>query len=220
MRDKTKIRLPISWLVIALILSFYILGFALYPYLPEKVPSHWDAAGQVNGYTSKTFQVIFFPSLILGIYVLMSFAPLIDPKPENYKKFIGVFQSFRIFMVCFMGVLYIATLLFAIGFPISIGKVVRIAIGIMLIFIGNYFGKIRHNFTFGIKTPWTLASEEVWNKTHRVSAPLWVVVGFIWILSIFLAERTAFWISMGALIIVSLYGTIYSYVLFRRTKKV
>ena len=101
MCEKTKFRLPINWLVIALILSLYILGYFFYPYLPERVPSHWNISGQVDGYSSRTFHVLFFPSMILALYVLMSFAPILDPRPENYKKFQGVYEGFRWVMVGF-----------------------------------------------------------------------------------------------------------------------
>ncbi|MDD4570147.1 MAG: SdpI family protein [Tepidanaerobacteraceae bacterium] len=218
MGKKTKNRLPINWFIIALIISLYILGYLLYPYLPERVPSHWNISGQVDGYSSKTFHVLFFPSMTLALYVLMSFAPILDPRPENYKKFQGVYEGFRWVMVGFFIVLYVVTTLFALGFPLSIGKIVRFGIGVLLVFIGNYFGKIKHNYTFGIKTPWTLANEEVWNKTHRSSGPLWVAAGLIWILSIFIAEKPAFIVSMGVLIIVSFYGFIYSYILFQKLK--
>ena len=114
--------------------------------------------------------------------------------------------------------LYMATTLYALGYPLSMGKIVRFAIGLLLVFIGNYFGKIRHNYTFGIKTPWTLASEEVWNKTHRISGPLWVVAGLIWMLSIFITEKLAFAIAMGSIIVVSIYGFAYSYILFQKLK--
>jgi uncharacterized membrane protein len=219
MDKKTKFRLPINWFIIALILSLYIFGYFLYPYLPERVPSHWNISGQVDGYNSRTFHITFFPSMILGLYVLMSFAPVIDPRSENYKKFQGVYEAFRLVMVGFLLILYVATTLFALGYPLSISKIVRFAIGVLLVFIGNYFGKIRHNYTFGIKTPWTLASEEVWNKTHRISGPLWVIAGVVWMLSIFIAEKPSFVISMGALFLVSLYGSIYSYILFQKLKK-
>jgi len=217
MRDKIK-RLPINWFMIALILLLYALGFFLYPHLPERVPSHWNMAGEVDGYSSKTFHVLFFPSLILFLYIVMSFAPVLDPRPESYKKFQNVYEGFRWLMVGFLILLYVATTLFALGYPLSIGKIVRFALGLLLVFIGNYFGKIKHNYTFGIKTPWTLASEEVWNKTHRTSGPLWVVAGFIWMLSVFIAEKLAFPIAMGSLIIVSIYGCVYSYILFQKLK--
>jgi len=175
-------------------------------------------AGEVDGYSSRTFHVLFFPSMTLFLYIFMSFAPILDPKSENYKKFQSVYEGFRYFMVGFLMLLYMATTLYALGYPLSMGKIVRFAIGLLLVFIGNYFGKIRHNYTFGIKTPWTLASEEVWNKTHRISGPLWVVSGLIWMLSIFITEKLAFAIAMGSIIVVSIYGFAYSYILFQKLK--
>jgi len=215
--DKIK-KLPINWFVVALIMSLYVLGYFLYPYLPERVPSHWNMAGQVDGYSSRIFHVLFFPSMILFLYIFMAIAPILDPKPESYKRFQNVYEWFRYFMVGFLVLLYVATTLFALGYPLSIGKIVRFAIGLLLIFIGNYFGKIRHNYTFGIKTPWTLANEEVWNKTHRISGPFWVVTGLIWMLSVFIDEKLAFAIGMGSLMIVTIFGCIYSYVLFQKLK--
>lgn len=211
-----KIKVNVNWILIFVIFLMYIAGIILYPQLPNMIPSHWNISGQVDGYTPKNIYLVFIPTLTLFIYIMLLLAPRLDPKAENYKKFIGVYNGFNVVMVLFMAGLYFITLLFAMGISISISKFIRFIIGIMLLFIGNYFGKIRHNYTFGIKTPWTLASEKVWNKTHRISGPLWVVVGLVWMLSIFFAERTAFIIDMFALILVSLFGTIYSYILFKK----
>jgi uncharacterized membrane protein len=157
-----------------------------------------------------------FPTLILGIYLLMTFAPILDPKPQSYRKFTGVFEGFRFVIILILSVLYIATSLVALGYSLPIGKISLLTIGAMLVYIGNYFGKVRHNYTFGIKTPWTLASEEVWNKTHRKSGPLWVITGIVWMLSVLWSDRVAFIVDMSLLFIVSIYGAVYSYILFKR----
>jgi uncharacterized membrane protein len=182
------------------------------------VPNHWNMAGEVDGYMAKESFIIFFPSLILGLYLLMSLAPMIDPRSDNYKKFKGVFEGFRVLIVLVMIVLYLTSILFALGIPVPIGKVVMLSVGILWVFIGNYFGKVRFNYTFGIRTPWTLASEEVWNKTHRVSGPLWVAAGIIMMLSIFIPDKPAFIIDMTAIAIAGIYGFIYSYWLYNKLK--
>ena len=123
MDKKTKFRLPINWFIIALILSLYIFGYFLYPYLPERVPSQWNISGQVDGYNSRTFHITFFPSMILGLYVLMSFAPVIDPRSENYKKFQGVYEAFRLVIVGFLLILLLLQP-FCIGVSLSISKIV------------------------------------------------------------------------------------------------
>lgn len=213
--DKRQ-RLSVNWMVLAMIFGLYFIGAIIYPQLPDMVPSHWNINGEVDGYMSKTAHIIGFPSLILGVYLLMTFAPLLDPKPESYKKFTGVFEGFRFVLVIVLGIFYMATNLVALGYDLPVGKIALLVIGAMFVYLGNYFGKVRHNYTFGIKTPWTLASEEVWNKTHRVSGPLWVITGIIWMLSVFLNERTAFFVDMALLFIVSGYGAVYSYILFKR----
>jgi len=216
MTRKTKTYLPANRFLIVFILALYVIGFLLYPYLPDMIPTHWNINGEVDGYSTKTFYVLFFPSLMLGIYLLMTFAPMLDPRIDNYKKFTAVVAGFRTVMVVIFALIYLATMATVLGYPVSVSKVVRFAIGYMLIFTGNYFGKVRHNYTFGIKTPWTLANEEVWNKTHRFSGPLWVVAGFIWMLSIFLKDNLAFIIDMASLMIVSIIGMVYSYILYKK----
>jgi uncharacterized membrane protein len=216
--EKKKSALPVNWLLLGLIASLYVIGFAVYPRLPDMVPSHWNASGQVDGYMSKTAHVFFMPTVVLGLYMLLSFVPVIDPKPESYEKFRHVYSVFRAIIVLIFSALYLAVTLFALGVPVSIGKFTMLAIGLMFVFLGNYLGKIRHNYTFGIKTPWTLASEEVWNKTHRISGPLWVIAGFIWILGLFLEEKLGFLLSMGSILAVTIFGFVYSYLLFRKIK--
>ncbi|MDN5311757.1 MAG: hypothetical protein PWQ68_730 [Thermoanaerobacteraceae bacterium] len=218
MNEKVRFRLPIKWWMIILIFTLYVVGFILYHKLPDMVPNHWNMAGEVDGYMAKESFIIFFPSLILGLYLLMSLAPMIDPRSDNYKKFKGVFEGFRVLIVLVMIVLYLTSILFALGIPVPIGKVVMLSVGILWVFIGNYFGKVRFNYTFGIRTPWTLASEEVWNKTHRVSGPLWVAAGIIMMLSIFIPDKPAFIIDMTAIAIAGIYGFIYSYWLYNKLK--
>jgi len=216
MTKKARAYLPANRFLIVFILALYIIGLLLYPYLPDIMPTHWNINGEVDGYSTKTFYVFFFPSLILGVYLLLTFAPVLDPRTDSYKKFTGVVAGFRTVMVIILALIYLAPMAMALGYPVSVSKIVRFAIGFMLVFIGNYFGKVRHNYTFGIKTPWTLANEEVWNKTHRFSGPLWVAAGFVWILSIFLNDNLAFKIDMAAMILVALIGMVYSYILFRK----
>lgn len=218
MNDKVRFRLPIQWWMIVLIFALYTVGFILYPQLPDMMPSHWNIEGKVDGYMAKESFIIFFPSLVLGLYLLMSFAPMIDPRSDNYKKFRGVFEGFRVLIVMVMMVVYVASILYALGIPVPIGKVVMFTIGLLWAFIGNYFGKVRFNYTFGIRTPWTLASEEVWNKTHRVSGPLWVAAGIITMLSIFLSDKPAFIIDMAAIGFAGVYGFVYSYWLYNKLK--
>lgn len=216
MDEKNKHILPLNWSLIVFILAMYLIGLLMYPHLPDMMPTHWNIKGEVDGYSSKLFYIIFFPSMILGTYLLMTFAPKIDPRADSYKKFTGVVAGFRTLLVIIFSVIYLAPMAVALGYPVSVSKVVRLSIGIMLVFIGNYYGKVRHNYTFGIKTPWTLANEEVWNKTHRFSGPLWLGAGFVWIFSILIRDNVAFIIDMAALMGASILGVVYSYIVYKK----
>jgi len=163
--------------------------------------------------------VLFFPSLILGLYLLMGLAPVIEPKKGSYEKFRNTFEFFRALITIFFSFLYLITTLYALGTKLSVGKMILFAMGLLWLFLGNSMGKIRHNFTFGIKTPWTLANEEVWNKTHRASGPLWVGMGIVWMSSTLLPERGGFILAMSTLVGIVIFGFGYSYFLFGRIKK-
>ncbi|KYO64322.1 SdpI family protein [Thermovenabulum gondwanense] len=214
--EKKGLKFNTDTLLLILILSLYVIGFLLYPYLPEKVPSHWNIRGEVDGYTGKFNHILFMPTFTLGLFLLLKVVPKIDPRAENYKKFTGVYEGFKVVFVLFMWGIYIITLLAGLGYSLPVGKLVSIGVGVLFIFIGNYFGKIKHNYTFGIKTPWTLASEEVWNKTHRVSGPLWVIAGFLWIVSIFVSETIGFIVGMVSIFSVAIFGFVYSYIIYKK----
>lgn len=202
--------------LLLLIIGLYILGAVFYPQLPDKVPSHWNIRGEIDGYMGKTAFVIFLPTMSLGLYLLLLFIPFIDPRAENYRKFLGVYNGFKILIILFMASIHIITLLISLGYPFSMDRFIRLFIGVMFIFLGNYMGKLRHNYTFGIKTPWTLASEEVWNKTHRVSGPLWMLVGVFWMVSIFLDETVAFILAMSFIFAAVLFSVVYSYLEYKK----
>ena len=212
----SKIRF--DWILLVLIGAMLIVGIIVYPTLPEQVPTHWNAAGEIDGYGSRFVGAFMLPLLTLGIFLLLLVTPKIDPRRENYSKFSGVYQIIKAFLVLFMVLVYGITLSAAYGHDVNVGLFVKFALGILFVTLGNYFGKIRHNYFVGIKTPWTLANEDVWNKTHRLAGPLWVVAGLIAMIVAFIDHPVTFWIFMGALMIASLIPTIYSYMLYQKTK--
>jgi uncharacterized membrane protein len=124
-------------------------------------------AGEADGWGTKTFQAIFLPLMILGMYLLFKFLPRVDPKRKNYPNFATAYKVIQMAIIAFFVILFIATSFINLGYQISVSWLVTNIIGLMFIVIGNYFGKIRNNYFVGIKTPWTLANEEVWNKTQQ-----------------------------------------------------
>ncbi len=204
-------------LVFLMILS--ILGtIFVYSSLPEKIPGHFNFKGEVDRYDDKT-SVIFTGLLPLGIYLLMIFLPKIDPKRNSYKKHKKAYDMVKIIMVIFMIMLHWMIIFYSLGFNIDIGIIVRIGVGILLIVLGNFMSQIRQNYFFGIKTPWTLANETVWKKTHRTGAFSFIIAGLILIASAPFNGIIAQAAFMAFIAIAVFYPVIYSYIIFRKISK-
>ncbi len=169
---------PVSLIILSFILSIFF-----YQHFPGRVPIHWNLAGQPNGYGTAFFAAFFFPVLILGLYLLFLIIPYIDPRKERYAEFAKIYHIFKSLVIALMVAIYIVASMSGMGIAVPVAMVIPILIGILFIAIGNYFGKIRSNFMMGIRTPWTLSNEDVWNRTHRFGGKLFIVGGIIMILS-------------------------------------
>lgn len=204
------------WLVLGILI---VLGVYFYPRLPERVPVHWNAAGEVDGYGSRFVGAFGLTLTALGCYAFMLVVPAIDPKRENYVKFSAVYNLFRRAIVLFLGAMQAMSLFAGLGYDFNMRFVVQPGLALVFILLGNQLGRIRHNYTFGIKTPWTLADEEIWRKTHRFAAPVFVVAGVVGLLATFTKGEVGFWIFMASLILASLIPCVYSYLLFREKQR-
>ena len=160
-----------------LVAGAIVASVVAYPNLPDQVPTHWNAAGEIDGYSGKLTAAIMGPALAAGILVIMWLIPVISPKGFRTEGFQDVINVFQVALVAFL--VGIGGLVIAAGFghEMSVERIVPIAVGLLFIVLGNYMGKIRKNFFIGIRTPWTLASDEVWARTHRLGGYLFVAAG-------------------------------------------
>jgi len=210
---KTEI-IPIILILLGGAASFYF-----YANFPDKVPTHWNYKGEVDAYSGKAFGAFFFPALNLGIYLLFLGIPYLDPRKSRYQEFAKVYHIFKAIFVLFMTLLYFYTGLAGLGYPVSIGVVIPAAVGILFIVIGNYTAKIKSNWFMGIRTPWTLSNEEVWNKTHRLGGKIFILLGLIMIFGTFLPGEIFWKVFIISVIGGSLIPIIYSYLLYRKVEK-
>lgn len=205
-----------DWPLLTMIFLLLAMGIYYYPILPERVPSHWNIRGEVDGYSSRFFGAFGLPLMSLVFYVLMLIFPSLDPKKESYTRFARAYDVIRWSMIAIFALLHIVVLMAALGRKIDVGKVVQPAISVLFILLGNQMGRFRHNYFVGIRTPWTLANEEVWRKTHRFSGPIWVAGGIISLMGTWLSAPYNFTLMMLAICGASLVSLIYSYVAFRQ----
>ena len=202
--------------IISLLFVFSAIAVAaiLYPSLPEQIPTHWNAQGQVDGYMKKPGGVIIMPAMAVFTFVIMKLIPVISPKGFRTDKFSDVFGVLQVTLVGFMSIVAILVLLEARGLDVRINEMIIAGTGLLFVIIGNYLGRVRKNFFIGIRTPWTLASDEVWNRTHRIGGRLFILSGVvIWIGAILRLPLT--W-TVGVAVGLVLIPVVYSYFLYRK----
>lgn len=203
------------WAIIAIQIIVAVYGFAV---LPVTVPIHWGFNGQVNGYGAKWLGTLLFPLISIGVYILIRLLVATGPRLGGRENTVANLQLVRITLTgitLFMLIVQLAALANTLGAPFNMSMVVMLALSVLFLFIGNYMGKVRRNFWMGIRTPWTLANEVVWERTHRLGGWLFVAVGLIGIpLSFIPALRL--WGVVGPLIAVSIILCIYSYVCYQQ----
>lgn len=202
--------------IILLILLAFAISIYFYPTLPDRMPIHWNIRGEVDSYGSKAFGAYGMPLMGLGIYVLFLALPYIDPKRKNYESFKSTYQLFKYIIIIFFFCFHTITLLNATGINVNVVMFTQVAVSFLFILLGNAMGRVKHNYFVGIRTPWTLASEDVWKKTHRLAAPLWVAGGLINLILSLLGIASYGFIAIT--IMISIVPVVYSFIIFQRTR--
>ncbi len=209
----------IDFFIFIIILIPIVLIVALYNKLPNELATHFGTSGEPNGYQGKVSFLLTNSLLLIGIPFLMKVTRYIDPKKRNYDKFEPTYEIFRLIFSALLSVMTITLLFYNLGYSVNIQMIILIGIGILFIFLGNYMSRIRFNYTMGIRTPWTLANEEVWRRTHRLGGPLWLIAGIIIIVLAFLPGKIAFVCMMILIAIITFIPILYSYFLFRKLEQ-
>lgn len=213
MEKKINLRTEIPLMVISLIPLF--LTLILWNKIPAQVPIHWNISGEIDGYGNK----IFVPIFNLGLYVILLTVMFIDPKKENYQRSWKIYNKIRLFLSIFFVAISAVIIMVALGFPISMDRFLLIALPLLFALLGNFMLNIKPNWFMGVRTPWTLSSETVWRKTHRLTGVLWFWAGLACFVSAFFTPaQTGLYIFLATVIIISVIPITYSYILFRNEK--
>ena len=187
----------------------------LYPELPARVPTHWDLQGNVNG-TMPRFWGAAFPALmIFGLAMLTAVLPVISPRRFEIAPFASVYNLLMLVVQGVILVIGLATLLVGAGYAVRIPTVAALATGVLFMVLGNYMGKLRKNFFVGIRTPWTLASDAVWERTHRLGGWVFMLAGLLLVLGAI--AGAPLWVSFSVIVPAALIPCVYSYVIYRQT---
>jgi uncharacterized membrane protein len=204
-----------KWYPAVLLAITAIVSAVAYPRLPETVPSPWNLHGQVDGWTSRGHAAFLMPALLLVLWGVLRGLPAIDPRRAHYAKFESTFDLMISAVLTLVALVHVTVLAVALGAPISIHRVIPILLGVVLIAIGNQFPRARSNWWFGIRTPWTLSNERVWERTHRVGGYLMTAAGVTTIIGGLVSDFAAPLIIV-CLAVFALGSVIYSYYAWRQ----
>jgi uncharacterized membrane protein len=204
------------WLGTAVAAAMWAFALAVYARLPQRIPSHWNLQGQVDGWMEKPWGVLMQPliaTVMLGALWLLS---RIDPRRANVERFAEDRRLIINLIILVFAVIEVATLGHALGWPVQVDRVIMAAIGLLLVGLGNYLPRIRSNWFMGIRTPWTLDNERVWRATHRIGGRTFVAGGLVIALAALLPDPVRAWISGAAIAVAVAVPLVYSYVAYRR----
>jgi len=187
-----------------------------YPRLPPTVATHWNLRGTPDGFSSRGLAVAIMPLLIVGMTGLFNVLPKIDPRRENYARFLTSYWLIANAVIVFMLVAHAMIIASGLGFSVRVDRLMPVGVGLLFVFLGNYLTRVEPNWFVGIRTPWTLSSDTVWRKTHRTGGWLMVIGGLVLAIGAFLPHGAFLPLLVVTILLVALIPIVQSYVLWKR----
>ncbi len=199
------------WLTTGLCLLPLAAALLLWDRMPVEIPTHWNFKGEIDGYGSKTMALLGLPIFMALMNLLIHFMLNKDPKAANMSPVLRAISYWilPVLTILLMGLTYLA----ALGVDVRVEVILPLLIGVLFIAMGNYLPKCRQNYTMGIKTPWTLHSEENWSRTHRIGGYCFTIGGVLFLLC---ALPGLWWLMIPAILLAAVVPMVYSYLLYRK----
>ncbi len=204
--------------IIGIILLSFAISIYFYPLMPDRIASHWNAKGEVDGYMSKFWGLFLMPLISTGLFFLFVLIPKIDPLKANIGQFRKFYDDFVVLVVFFLFYIYLLTIFWNNGFRFNIIQFLAPAFGILFYYTGILLENAKRNWFIGIRTPWTLSDEKVWEKTHKIGGKLFKIVGIISLFGIFFQNYAIIFI-LAPVVLVVIYTFIYSYLEYQKELK-
>jgi len=181
---------------------------------------HWGADSNVNGYVSKTVGIYLIPIVTLIVYLGLLVIPKIEVYKQNLEDFADQFWGFKVVLVFVMGVIYVATLLPNLGYWKSTDPIIIIvpAISMLFFYVGHMLNFTKRNYFIGVRTPWTLADEKVWEKTNKLAGKLFWICGVLALVSLVSPSDMLLWLVLLPIVLIAIFASLYSLWEYRKTK--
>lgn len=203
--------------VLAVVLVSLFIGIYIYPMMPERMASHWNAQDQVDGYMGRFWGVFLMPLVTLLLWALFIIIPKIDPLKKNIETFRSYFDGFIIMIAVFFIYIYALTILWNLGHRFRMGQLMAPALAVLFYYCGVLIQHAKRNWFIGIRTPWTLSSDKVWESTHQLGAKLFKVSAIIILLAAVFPDY-AVWLILAPVLFATIVTVVYSYLEYRKLK--
>jgi uncharacterized membrane protein len=209
-RDMPK--LPLLFIV-----AMLAVGLWAYPSLPAQIPTHWGPSGEIDAWSAKSvWSVFMMPLMMSGLYVLFWVMPYLDPKRGNLMASKQVYSLILELVTGLFSVLYVATLAAAFNEQLPVDRIITVAVGVMFIVLGNYMGRVKRNWTMGVRYSWTLSDDTVWLKTNRLGGRLFMLAGVMGIVGSVLPDPWNIVMLIGPALLMIPITYVYSWRLYRK----
>jgi uncharacterized membrane protein len=205
-----------KWIGLLALLAAGIFSAVVYADLPERMPTHWNFAGEADGWSSRFRGAVMLPLVGLAIWALLQLLPRIDPLRENFEKFRSTYDTAINAILLFIAASHVFVIGVALGWPLDVKRGLPIGIGVVCILVGNVLPRARRNWMFGVRTPWTLTNERVWERTHRLAGYLFVLLGVALLVAAALPVVLPTEAVMASIAVVAAITFIYSFVAWRQ----
>ncbi len=191
-------------------------GFVNASHLPARVASHWDLHGQVNGWMSRTLLLLLLPVMAIAMTGILLIAPHLDPKRRNFPLHAGAYWIVSNGVLILLAAVHVFTIGYNLGWPVNISAAIGVGVGLLLMVMGNVLTRVRPNWIFGVRTPWTLSSDRSWRETHRITGYLFVLVGLFVLVTAVTAPRAVTIVLVVGVLGAAIVGVVYSYFAWKR----
>ena len=207
----------ITLAIFLIILLSFTVGVYFYPQMPDRMVSHWNARGEADGHMSKFWGLFLLPIISAAMALLFFAIPKIDPLKKNVKKFRKYFDALIILILLFLFYLHLLTIFWNRGARFNFIFALIPPFAVLFYYLGILIEHAERNWFIGIRTPWTMSSEMVWKKTHKLGGRLFKLSALIALAGMFFEGYAIYFVSIPV-ILTALYTTCYSYFEYRKEK--
>lgn len=204
-----------TWYSATIVIVAATLSVLAYPRLPENVPVHWGIRGEPDRWGTRFEGAILFPALMLGTWLVLRLLPRIDPRAPNYAKMQSTYDFMINAVLSLMLAVHAMVLASGLGYAVPVGRLTPVLVGALLVSLGNVMPRARPNWWFGIRTPWTLSHDRVWERTHRVGGYAMTAAGVVILVGAALPGAWPFAVFIVAAAFAAIYPIVYSYFAWR-----